>query len=169
MFERRQVRVSAGARTSVVDTLGCLYLNSNHFFPYPLKFILIFILMTLCSIEPVTVAERSKACIVFARSEPGSWVRIPHSGHGCLMCVCAFFCVCVVLCLCRGLATSWSPVQGVLPSVNNQETEKSALCSEVGARRRTNSGIWRHALRSKISDKFACVPNPTLWRRIGGV
>jgi hypothetical protein len=27
------------------------------------------------------------------------------------------FCVCVVLSLGRGLATSWSPVQGVLPSV----------------------------------------------------
>jgi hypothetical protein len=28
-------------------------------------------------------------------------------------------CVCVFLCLCtgRGLATSWSPAQGVLPSV----------------------------------------------------
>jgi hypothetical protein len=37
------------------------------------------------------------------------------------VCVCAFFCVCVVLCLGRGLATS-------LPSVNDQETEKSALC-----------------------------------------
>jgi hypothetical protein len=31
-------------------------------------------------------------------------------------CMC-LFCVCVVLCLGRGLATSWSPVQGVLPSV----------------------------------------------------
>jgi hypothetical protein len=48
-------------------------------------------------------------------------------------CVCAFFCVCVFLCLGRGLATSWSLAQGVLPSVNDQETEKSALCSKVGA------------------------------------
>jgi hypothetical protein len=46
------------------------------------------------------------------------------------------FCVCVVLCLGRGLATSWSPVQGVLPSVNEQETEKSALCSKGGTRGR---------------------------------
>jgi hypothetical protein len=38
--------------------------------------------------------------------------------------VCAFFCVCFVLCLGRGLATSWSLVQGVLPSANDQETEK---------------------------------------------
>jgi hypothetical protein len=51
-------------------------------------------------------------------------------------CVCAFFYVCVVLCLARGLATSWSPVQGVLPSVNDEETEKSALCSKVGAMRK---------------------------------
>jgi hypothetical protein len=49
-------------------------------------------------------------------------------------CVCAFSCLCVVLCLGRGLATSWSPVQGVLQSVNDQETEKSVLCSKVGAR-----------------------------------
>jgi hypothetical protein len=33
-------------------------------------------------------------------------------------CVCmCLFCVCVVLCLDRGLATSWSLVQRVLPSV----------------------------------------------------
>jgi hypothetical protein len=42
--------------------------------------------------------------------------------------VCAFFSVCVVLCLGSGLATGQSPVQGVLPSVNDQETDKSALC-----------------------------------------
>jgi hypothetical protein len=34
---------------------------------------------------------------------------------GVYMCL---FCVCVVLCLGRGLATSWSIVQGVLPIVN---------------------------------------------------
>jgi hypothetical protein len=45
---------------------------------------------------PVTVAERSKACIVFARSEPGIVVSNPAQGMNvwCL-CVCAFFCVCV--------------------------------------------------------------------------
>jgi hypothetical protein len=43
---------------------------------------------------PVTVAERSKACTVFARSEPGIE---SHSGHGCLVFVyvCTLFCVCV--------------------------------------------------------------------------
>jgi hypothetical protein len=57
-----------------------------------------------------------------------------HSGRGCLMCVFAFFCVCVFLCLGRGFATGSSPVQGALPSVNDEETDKSALCSEVGGR-----------------------------------
>jgi hypothetical protein len=65
---------------------------------------------------PVTVAERSRACNVFARSEAEIVVSNPTQGMD-VWCVCAFFCVCVVLCLGRGLATSWSPVQGVLPSV----------------------------------------------------
>jgi hypothetical protein len=39
-----------------------------------------------------------------------------HSRHGCLYRVC-LFCVCVVLCVGSGLATGWSPVQGVLPTV----------------------------------------------------
>jgi hypothetical protein len=69
-------------------------------------------------------------------------------------------CVCVVLCLGRGLATSWSPVQGVLPSVNYQETEKSALCSKVGASphvgargsKRKKNMLWCFSLR-----KFLCL------------
>jgi hypothetical protein len=40
------------------------------------------------------------------------------------VCVC-LFCVYVVLCLGSGLATGLSLVQGVLPSVNDHETEKS--------------------------------------------
>jgi hypothetical protein len=59
---------------------------------------------------PVTVAERSKAYIVFAR-KPGSWVRIPHKAWIFGMCMC-LFCVCLVLCLDGGLATGWSPAQG---------------------------------------------------------
>jgi hypothetical protein len=63
---------------------------------------------------------------------PGSWVRIPHKAWMFFTCMCLF---CVVLCLSRDLATSWSPVRGILPSVKNyHETEKSALCSKVGAR-----------------------------------
>jgi hypothetical protein len=54
---------------------------------------------------PVTVAERSKACTVFARSEAGIMGYNPNQGFD-VWCVFAFFCVCVVLCLGRGLATS---------------------------------------------------------------
>jgi hypothetical protein len=46
----------------------------------------------------------------------GSWVRIPHKAWMFGVCMC-LFCVCVFLCLGKGLATSWSLVQGVLPSV----------------------------------------------------
>jgi hypothetical protein len=45
---------------------------------------------------PVTVAERSKACTVFAHSEAGIVVRIPLRAWmlGVYVCVRAFFCVC---------------------------------------------------------------------------
>jgi hypothetical protein len=74
------------------------------------------VLLYLSSGMPVTVAERSKACTVFARLEAGIWVRVPHKAWMFGMCVC-LFCVCVVPCRGRGLATSWSLVQGVLPSI----------------------------------------------------
>jgi hypothetical protein len=62
-------------------------------------------------------------------------------------CVCAFCSVCVVLYLGRGLATSWSPVQGVPPSVNDQDTEKSVLCSKVGAKRKKQTHHqWLHVI-----------------------
>jgi hypothetical protein len=51
---------------------------------------------------PITVAARYNAWPVFARSNAG----IPLKA-----------CVCVVLCVGRGLATGWSPAQGVLPTV----------------------------------------------------
>jgi hypothetical protein len=79
--------------------------------------------------------------------------------------VCA--CVCVFLCLCtgRGLATSWSPVQGVLPSVPDQETEetqpyapKTGASSSVGATRKKEKksswGVgwdWVHLVRRPLT------------------
>jgi hypothetical protein len=92
----------------------------------------------------VTVVERSKAYTVFLSLGSRDRGFESDSGHECLMCVCAFFCVCVVLCLHKGFATSWSPIQGVLPSVSDQETEKLALWSKVGAwgRRRKNVFIY---------------------------
>jgi hypothetical protein len=54
---------------------------------------------------PVTVAERSKACTVFARSEAGFVGSNPTQVMD-VWCVCTrLFCVCVVLCFGRGVAT----------------------------------------------------------------
>jgi hypothetical protein len=68
-------------------------------------------------------------------------------------CVSAFFCVCVVLCLGRGLAMSWSPVQWVLPSVNDQETEKSALSPKC-----EQAPMWEQRGRGKKSIEHFMVP-----------
>jgi hypothetical protein len=54
-------------------------------------------------------------CAVFARFERWDRGFESHSRHGCL-CV-RLFCVCVVLRVGGRLATGWSPVQGVLPTV----------------------------------------------------
>jgi hypothetical protein len=56
----------------------------------------------------------------------------------------------VVLCLGRGLATIWSPVQGVLSSVkeNQWNWEMSPYAPEAGAR-----GEGKRRLRELISDK----------------
>jgi hypothetical protein len=72
--------------------------------------------------EPITVAARSKAQTVFARSNTGIGGANPTWG----MDVCVrLFCVCVVLCVGSGLTTGSSPVQGVLPTVQKeQENEK---------------------------------------------
>jgi hypothetical protein len=62
---------------------------------------------------PITVAARSKAWTVFARSDAG--IVGSNLTQGMVVwCVYAF-----ILCLGSGLSTSWSPVQGVLPSVEN--------------------------------------------------
>jgi hypothetical protein len=57
-----------------------------------------------------TVAERSNAWTIFARSDSGIVGSNPTQRMD-------VWCVCVVLCLGRGPGTSWSLVQGVLPSV----------------------------------------------------
>jgi hypothetical protein len=57
-------------------------------------------------ILPITVAARSKARTVFARSNAGIVASNPTQG----MDVCVrLFCVCVVLCVGSSLATCWSP------------------------------------------------------------
>jgi hypothetical protein len=51
----------------------------------------------------------------------GSWVRIPLTAW---MSVCVYS-VCVVLCVGSGLATDWSPVQGVLQTVYRLKKQKN--------------------------------------------
>jgi hypothetical protein len=60
------------------------------------------------------------------------------------VCVCA----CVFLCFCRGrgLATSWSPVQGVLPTVPDQETQETQpYAPKAGA----SSQVWEQRGRKE--------------------
>jgi hypothetical protein len=60
---------------------------------------------------PITVAARSKTWTDFARSDVGIVRSNPTQIHWCL---CGF-----ILCVCSGLATGWSTVQEVLPTVYN--------------------------------------------------
>jgi hypothetical protein len=60
------------------------------------------------------VVVRSKAWTVFARSNAGIVGSNPTQGMD--VCLPLFY-VCVVLCIGSGLATGWSPVQGVLLNV----------------------------------------------------
>jgi hypothetical protein len=56
----------------------------------------------------------------------GSWVRIPLKAWISVH----LFCVCV-LCVGSGLATGWSPIQGILPTVQkDQETNKAAKAQQ---------------------------------------
>jgi hypothetical protein len=75
-----------------------------------------------------------------------------HKKHGCLMCVC-LFCVCVVLCLGRGLAMSWSPVQGVLPSVKMimklRNDPYSPKWEQEGAKKWKQREIYRFSSETK--------------------
>jgi hypothetical protein len=71
---------------------------------------------------PITVAARSKAWTVFARSNNGIMGLNPTRG----MDVCLhLFCVCIVLCVGSSLTRGWSPVQGVLPTMYRLRNWKS--------------------------------------------
>jgi hypothetical protein len=83
-----------------------------------------------------------------------------------LACVCAFFCVCVVLCLGRGLATSWSPVQGVLPSVKWSRNWEISPVIQSGSKRRKKCFLatWQHRTIPSMTLSVA----QSLYHRIAG-
>jgi hypothetical protein len=69
----------------------------------------------------ITGAVRSKTRTIFARSNTGIVGTNPARGTDVYV---RLFCVCVVLCAGNGLATVWSPVQRVLPTVYRIEKLK---------------------------------------------
>jgi hypothetical protein len=75
---------------------------------------------------PITVTARSMAWTVFARSKTGIVVSNPTRRRA--VCV-RLFCVCVALCIGSGLATGWSPIQGILPTVYGLGNWKSGQCA----------------------------------------
>jgi hypothetical protein len=80
---------------------------------YYLNIRLFIIIITTITIKPVPMAARSKARTVFGRSNIGIAVSNPAWG----MDVCPrFFCF-MLSCVGRGLASGWSPLQEVLPTV----------------------------------------------------
>jgi hypothetical protein len=72
----------------------------------------------LASTVPITIGTPSKSWTVFDRSNPG--VVGSNSTRGMDVCV-RLFCVCVVLCILGGLPLVWSPVQGVLRTVESEK------------------------------------------------
>jgi hypothetical protein len=61
----------------------------------------------------ITVAPRSKASNVLARSTLGTWIWIPLEAWICV----GVYCVFMLSCVGSGLATGWSPVQWLLPTI----------------------------------------------------
>jgi hypothetical protein len=66
---------------------------------------------------PIPATSRSKASTVFPGSNTRNVGSTPTRGMD--------VCVRVVLCVSSGLATGWSPVQGVLPTVYGLRNWKS--------------------------------------------
>jgi hypothetical protein len=81
--------------------------------------------------RPITVAALSKAWTVFACWNTGVMCLNPIQGMD--VSILRLFCVCVVLYVGRGLATGWSPVVGVLPTVHR--------IKKLRKRQRPNKGL----------------------------
>jgi hypothetical protein len=94
-------------------------------------------------LKPITVAARPNARTVFARLNTGVVRSNPTRG----MDICLrLFCVCVVLCVGSGLATGWSPVQGVLQTVYRIKKLKK--------RPRPNKGLYSHTERKNDNGQL---------------
>jgi hypothetical protein len=66
------------------------------------------------------------------------------------------FCVCVVLCLGRGIETSWSLVQGVLPSLKwswTEETWAHGSCRS-SEKKESNNKLWEELRISRFFKRF---------------
>jgi hypothetical protein len=94
-----------------------------------------------------TVAPRSMAWNVLARLKTG--ILSSNLTPGADICP-HFFCVCVVLCVGRSLATGWSPVQGVLPTVHKIH---SSQISSDGKQTKGPNKKGRRRRRSSIKDE----------------
>jgi hypothetical protein len=108
---------------------------------------MIYSLKILVSLGPITVAARSRAWTVFARSNTGIVGSNPTQG----MDVCVrLFCLYAVLCAGRGPARGLSLVQAFLPTVlglrNWSETKRftDVLCSKwkQQEKRESSLGYW---------------------------
>jgi hypothetical protein len=83
--------------------------------------VILLISLWMNRLKPITMAAWSKAWTVFARWNAGIVGSNPTQGmHICVR----LFCVCVVLSVGSGLARGWSPVQGVLSTVNRIKKPK---------------------------------------------
>jgi hypothetical protein len=106
------------------------------------------ILWRKVTITFTTMAARSKAWTVFARSNTGIVGSNPIRVMGCLPEFILWLC-CPVLC--SGLAKCWSPIQRILPTVckihNFRSNSESELICQLRKRkrsgRRSRSSRWR--------------------------
>jgi hypothetical protein len=71
------------------------------------------------------------------------------------------FCVCVVLCVGSGLASDWSPIQGVLPSVTNDYRELE-VCYPDWTGRATVKYIYFHRIRASRRRRWRGNPAPVV-------
>jgi hypothetical protein len=103
------------------------------------------------------MAARFKTWDIFARSKAGIVSSNPTQG----MDVCVrLFCVCADLWVGSGLATSWSPVQGVLLTVYSITKLKKALSNQQKAVEPLTNDDWisLEYIYKFLYDKFFC-PN----------